>query len=139
MKVTTYGLACAASVGLALATTAPASAERARFHYVPVDERGNMVLRVDGETGGLGDRLSWFSTVRDPDNRPPRPNWLVTFRHPCTGRTVIVPLRLPEGTPNMGYGPNRVVYNYGSYTVSIQFLADGSVYVFYNAGFFRAL
>src|SRR5262245_29660994 len=136
MRTATFAPVCLVSALALLVTVAPAAAERARFHYVPVDDRGNMVLRLDGPTGGLGDRFSWFNTVREPDNRAPRPNQMVTFRHPSTARPVIVPLRLPEGTPNVGYGPSRVVYNYGSYTVAIHFLADGSVYVIYNAGFF---
>ena len=122
-----------------MATTGVASAQRARFHYVPVDACGNLILRADGPCCSFGERFAWFSTVREPDNRPPRPNQLITFRHPAKCRPVIVPLSLPEGTPNMSYGPDRVTYNYGSYTVTVQFANDGSVFVVYNAGFFRSL
>jgi hypothetical protein len=34
----------------------------------------------------------------------------------------------------MAYRTNRVVYNYGSYTVEVQFLPDGSANVVYNSG-----
>jgi hypothetical protein len=50
-----------------------------------------------------------------------------------------VPLALPEGTPNMEYRTNRILYNYGSYSVAVHFLADGSVDVVYDSGFFRKL
>ena len=50
---------------------------------------------------------------------------------------VTVPVALPQGTPNIEYLARRVVYNYGSYTVSVLFLADGSVDVIYNSGFAR--
>jgi hypothetical protein len=63
----------------------------------------------------------------------------VTFGHPCTGQTVVVPLALPDSTPQMEYRPNRVIYNYGSYTVEVHFLANGLVDVIYNSGLFRAL
>ena len=70
---------------------------------------------------------------------PPRPTCLLTYRHPCTGQAVTVPLALPEGTPTIQYKLRQVVYNYGSYAVEVHFLPDGSVAVVYNSGLFRAL
>jgi hypothetical protein len=64
---------------------------------------------------------------------------MVTFRHPCTGLTVVAPLALPDSTPRMEYRTNRVIYNYGSYTVEVHFLPDGRVDVIYNSGLFREL
>jgi hypothetical protein len=38
----------------------------------------------------------------------------------------------------MEYRTRRVIYNYGSDTVEVHFLPDGSVDVIYNSGLFRA-
>jgi hypothetical protein len=50
---------------------------------------------------------------------------------------VTVPLCLPEGTPRVEHVRDRIVYNYGSYTVEVRFLPDGSVDVLYSSGLFR--
>jgi hypothetical protein len=63
---------------------------------------------------------------------------MVTFCHPYTHSNVAVPLALPEGTPNILHGPDRITFNYGSYAVRVRFLADGSVDVVYDSGFLRA-
>jgi hypothetical protein len=63
---------------------------------------------------------------------------MVTFRHPCTGRSLVLPLALPRDTPQMEYRTNRTIYNYGSYTVEVSFLADGTADVIYNNGLLRA-
>jgi hypothetical protein len=109
-----------------------------RFHYVPVDACGNATLQPSG-LGGVGEKVQWLGFVRKPSNNQPRPTHLVTFRHPYTGRLITVPLALPEGTPRMEYRSNRVVYNYGSYTVEAHFHSDGSVDVIYNSGLLRDL
>jgi hypothetical protein len=59
--------------------------------------------------------------------------------HPCTGQAVSVPLALPCDTPVIQHVRNSTVYNYGSYTVEVRFLADGSVDVIYNSGLLRAV
>jgi hypothetical protein len=46
---------------------------------------------------------------------------------------------LPEGTPRIEHVWRRIVYNYGSYTVAVLFLPDGSVDVIYNSGLLRGL
>jgi hypothetical protein len=75
-----------------------------------------------------------------PYNCEPKPNCQKTFRHPCTGQCLNVPLRLPlDSTPNIEHRRDRVIYNYGSYTVEIDFLPDGSVNVIYNSGLMRAV
>jgi len=119
--------------------TAPATANAARmqFHYAATDGCGTMSLKPAGAAGAPGERLSFFGTVRDPVCSPPRATHVVSFQHPYTGRTVIVPLSLPEDTPRMEYRAARVIYNYGSYTVEVHFLADGSVNVVYNSGLLR--
>ena len=52
--------------------------------------------------------------------------------------SITVPLALPDSTPRMEYVRDRVVYNYGDYTVEVQFLPDGSADVFYDSGLLRA-
>ncbi len=64
---------------------------------------------------------------------------MVTFRHPYTGRNVTLPLTLPEGTPRLEHLADRIVYNYGEYTVEARFFRDGSVETVYNSGFLRPL
>ena len=56
------------------------------------------------------------------------------------GRNVTVPIRMPEGQPRLEHRADRIVYNYGDYTIEARFLTDGSVDVVYNTGTFgRAL
>ena len=119
---------------LAAAQAAPAA--WVRYHYGPVDGCGTMGLQPDA-WGTAGERISWFGAARTADSNPPRPSYLLTFRHPYTGRTVTVPVGLPEGTPRIEYRTDWVVYNYGSYAVEIHFLSDGTVDVVYNGGLFR--
>jgi hypothetical protein len=129
-----------AALGLCLASAGPAGAAVGRFHYVTPPGGGNVLVPTAGPGGTSGVVSNWFGSVCQPACTPPRPNVLVTFPHPCTGRCVVVPLALPRGTPNIEHrGSTRVIYNYGSYTVEVQFLADGSVDVIYNSGFFRDL
>ncbi len=110
----------------------PAAAARTRF-LLAADPGDSGYLRVP--VAGERLTLTGWKPYACP---PPRATQLVSFRHPCTGRTVSVPLALPESTPRMGYTRDRVTYNYGSDTVEVQFLPDGSAYVFYDSGLFRA-
>ncbi|MBY0527514.1 MAG: hypothetical protein K2R98_29225 [Gemmataceae bacterium] len=112
-----------------------ASAAIVRYHYVPAGP-GPMTL-APGPTGAPGELINIRG--RQPYNCPPRPTCLVTFKHCFTGALVVVPLALPEGTPQMMHRGNRTIYNYGSYTVTVQFLEDGSVDVIYNSGLFREI
>jgi hypothetical protein len=121
--------------GLLLATPRPAAAERVRFHFVPAAQGPATTL----QPAGTGERVSWFGTVREPYNSPQRPTHVVTFRHAYSGQLVSVPMTLPEGTPRIEYRANRIIYNYGSYTVQAVFLQDGSVDVVYDSGFLRPL
>ncbi len=113
-----------------------AEAAVVRFHYVPCDSRANTTMRP---SCGVGESTRWFGTVREPCSGPLRPTHVVTFRHPYTGQNVSVPLALPEGTPIIMHGPDRITFNYGSYAVRLRFLPDGSVDVAYDSGFLRAL
>ena len=113
-----------------------AEAAAVRFHYVPApaDSCGTIAMRptCDGES------MRWFGTVREPCNGRFQPTHIVTFHHPHTGQNISIPLALPEGTPTIMHGPDRVTFNYGSYAVRVRFLPDGSVDVIYDSGFLRA-
>lgn len=74
-----------------------------------------------------------------PYGRVFRPNQFVTFRHPYNSRHVTLPLTLPAATPRLEYRSDRIVYNYGSYTVEVRFFPDGSADTVYNSGLFRPL
>jgi hypothetical protein len=113
----------------------PASAARVRFHYAPLDVNGNTTLRPADY--GVGERVSYFGTVRAPINNQPRPTHLVTFRHPYSGRDIALPISFPYGTPRIEHVRDRLIYNYGSDTIEIRFLPDGSADVIYDSGLFR--
>jgi hypothetical protein len=87
---------------------------------------------------GAGESVRWFGRVREPYHCPLCPTCVRTFHHPCTGQTVAIPLALPEGTPTILHGPDRITFNYGSYAIRVLFLQDGSVDVVYSSGFLRA-
>jgi hypothetical protein len=136
---TRHGLSRAALAALMLVACAgTASAARARFHYGSADGCGVLSLKPDGPCNAPGEYISLFGTPRNA-SAAPRPNVYLTFQHPCTGRRVTVPVSLPEGTPVIQYRYRRVIYNYGSYSVEVAFLPDGSVDVIYNSGPLRAL
>jgi hypothetical protein len=131
-----HGLARVATAALFMfLASGTARAAVARFHYVPASNGGAMILQP-ATAPQAGPLLGLF---RASDAPAPRPNQVITFRQPFTGGPVSVPLRLAEGTPNVEYRTNRIVYNYGSYAIEVQFLEDGSVDVIYNSGLFRAL
>jgi hypothetical protein len=107
------------------------------FHYVPgsADSCGTTAMKPTCE----GESMRWFGTLRQPCDGHLRPTCLVTFCHVYTGRNISVPLALPEGTPTIMHGPDRVTFNYGSYAVRVRFFPDGSVDVIYDSGFLRPL
>jgi hypothetical protein len=86
---------------------------------------------------GAEHRTWWGQAAAAPGT--PRPTHVVTYRHPYTGQNVSVPMTLPESTPRIVHATDRIVYDYGSYTVTSRFLPDGSVDVIYNSGLFRPL
>jgi hypothetical protein len=122
-------------VGLFSFSGGMAGAAVVRYHYLPAGSNGTITLQPAND--GAGERVRWFGTVREPYRGALRPTHVVTFRHPYTGRNVSVPLTLPEGTPNIQHTPNRITFNYGSYTVGALFLSDGSVDIIYNSGLLR--
>jgi hypothetical protein len=124
---------------LAGAHVAPIEAEQVRFRFVPIDACGTTSQVPAGPNGALGEQLTGFGMRPQPFQRTFRPNQIVTFRHPYTGRNITVPLTLPEGTPRLQTLADRIVYNYGSYMVEARFMPDGSVEIVYNSGFLRPL
>ena len=124
----------ALAIGLGLMTCVPAQAEVVRYRYVPVDASGALAPEPAGA------RASWYAGPAQPVIGRPRPNYLVTLRHPYTGRNVTVPLALPENsTPLIVHRRGDVIYNYGSHTVTVSFHPDGSVETIYNSGVLRPL
>src|SRR5262249_45232162 len=106
-------------------------------HYVPAGP--GACYRLDDSRGAPGERLTWRAAWEPFDCPPERPTANVTFRHPCTGQPITLPLHLPtDSTPRMEYRPNRVVYDYGTGSVEVFFQPDGTAYVIYNGGLFRA-
>lgn len=117
-----------------------APAEQVRFRYVPIDAQGTTSPVAIGPQGAVGERLLWVGGIPQPFTTQFRPTHLVSFQHPYSNQLIIVPMTFPEGsTPSLMYRGERVIYNYGSYTVSAVFQTDGSVEVIYNSGFFRPL
>jgi hypothetical protein len=114
--------------GLAFANHADAA--RVRFHYVPAgpDEKAGVAQ------SGSGERLTLRGSWQAIDCPAPRTTQFVTFCHPDTGRRLTLPLALPEGTPQMMYRTNRVIYDYSGFTVDVHFLPDGSADVIYTTG-----
>jgi len=127
------------AVGLLLGTGGPAAADQLRLHYVPAGPGGTAALQAQGPGGPAGERTSFFGIVRESSPCPLRPNYLVTFRHAYTGQLITVPVTFPEGTPRVEYRANRIIYNYGSYTVEAVFYPDGSLDMLYSSGFLRPL
>src|SRR5262245_25974587 len=127
-----------AVLGLMLGIAPGVRAEVVRFRYVPADAAGTMTPASE-IPGAAGVRSSWYGGARQPLAAAPPPNMLVTFRHPHTGRNVIVPMILPDSTPRIEHRPGSVVFNYGSYTIETIFYADGSVETVYNSGYGRPM
>ena len=113
-----------------------ADAALLRFHYALANQQGAMVL-VPSRFGTAGERVTLVDTC--PYDPAPVPTHTVTLKHTFTGQCVIVPLRLPEGTPNIQHRSNRIMYNYGSYSVEVHFLEDGTVNVQYSTGLLRGI
>jgi hypothetical protein len=106
-----------------------------RFHYGPGDGICDGSCKPTPALNVCGERVSLFGSVREASgDRLPRPAYFITYRHPFTGQCVTVPVALPEGTPRIEHRGCRIIYNYGSYTVEVAFVPDGTVDVIYNSG-----
>jgi hypothetical protein len=116
-----------------------ASAEQLRFRFVPTDACGATAQVPIGPEGTMGELRRVLGVRPLPYPFVVRANQIVTFRHPYNGRNISVPLRMPEGQPRLEHRADRIVYNYGDYTVEARFNPDGSVDVIYNSGLLRPL
>jgi hypothetical protein len=125
------------AVLVALAAAESVHAARLRYHYSAVDERGTTMLRPINQ-GSPGERLTWSLRWEPYNCPPPRATRMVTFRHPCTDKPLVLPLHLPVDPPRMEYRTNAVIYNYGTDTIQVHFLADGTADVIYTSGLLRA-
>jgi len=126
-----------ASIGLLLSTAGISPAGQVRFHYAPVDAAGNASLRPT-PSGSAGERVRWLGAVHEPYYNQPRPTQILTFQHLYSKRPITLPLSFPAGMPRIEHVRDRIIYNYGSYSVQAHFLADGSVDVIYDSGLFRS-
>jgi hypothetical protein len=124
-----------AAIALLFLSKGGAEAAAVRYHYMPMDSQSCTSMKPACE---CGETVRWFGRVREPYNCPLRPTVVMTFHHPCTGQNVSVPLALPEDTPRILHGRDRITFDYGSYAVRVLFLPDGSVDVVYDSGFLRA-
>jgi len=128
-----------AALAVAVCSSGPVQAEKVRYHFAPADLCGSTVQTPAGKNNAIGERVSYFGFGNAPYYCPKRPTHMVTFWHPYTKRNVTVPLYLPEGTPRIGYGPSRITFDFGTYSVAAVFLPDESVDTIYDSGPFRPL
>jgi hypothetical protein len=109
-----------------VAVTGTSRADRLRIHYGP-----------NGSTGA--EYVSGFGPAT-PYQPKIRPNRIVTFIHPYTRAQIQVPIAFPpDSTPRVQHRRDRIIFNYGSYTIEVVFLPDGTVDVIYNSGFLRPI
>jgi hypothetical protein len=114
------------ALGILLILSGSVRADRIRIHYGP-----------GGATGA--EYVSRFGTSGTPYASRIRPNQVVTFVHAYTGAQVQVPIAFPiDSTPRVEHRRDRIIFNYGSSTIEVVFLPDGSVDVVYNSGFLRS-
>jgi hypothetical protein len=122
------GLGCCASAG---------QAAWLRLHYGDSGAGGALVYQPEGSASRT--TTSYFGLNVAPVPAAPRPTHIVTFRHAYTARMVSVPIAFPIGTPRLEYRTDSMVYDYGTYSITVRFVQDGSVDVVYQSGLFRAL
>ncbi|MBM3995447.1 MAG: hypothetical protein FJ303_15030 [Planctomycetes bacterium] len=116
-----------------------ASAEQVRYHFVPADACGRMTQVPAGPEGTIGELKRGLGARALPYPYGVKPNQMVTFRHPFTGRNVTVPIRMPAAVARMETRADRIIYNFADYTVEARFLPNGSVDIIYNSGVLRPL
>ena len=118
---------------LLLLEGSPVLAARVRYHFTPLDANGTTTLKP-GDVSGYEPKAPVLGIERRVPGPPPGTTFLITFWHNLSSRNITVPVTLPEGTPTIEHVRNRIIYNYGSYTVEVRFLADVSVDVIYDSG-----
>src|SRR5262249_39165606 len=95
---------------LLAATPAWAVAEQVRYRFVPVDASAKTQQVAAGPDGALGEFKRGPLARSQPYPYTVQPNQMVTFRHPFTGRNVMVPIRLPASTPRMVHRADGIIY-----------------------------
>jgi hypothetical protein len=123
--------------GVLLFLPAIGRADSVRFRFAPAD--GGLTQVPAGPDGTLGELRNGLQTTAKPYVGNFTPNRMVTFLHPYTNRNVVVPMKLPDGTPRIEHIAERIRFNYGSYYIEARFLPEGGVDVVYNSGYLRAL
>ena len=121
------------------ASPAWSDAEQVRYRFVPADACGTTRPVTVGPDGTIGELKRGLGMRPLPYPYAVRPNQMVTFRHPYSGRNVTVPMRFTDLTPRVENRADRIVYYCGDYDVEARFLPDGSVDVVYNSGVLRPL
>jgi hypothetical protein len=116
---------------LLLAITKSASAQDIHYHYVRPNGSSLAAFSPRPSYAFIRGRVYYFSPL--PQLDPPPPNTWLQFRHPFTHSYVTVPVNLPNGIPRIENHHDRVLYNYGDYSVVIHFVRDGSVDVSYKS------
>jgi len=133
----------ALSVGLvvaaALLMAGSARADSVRFRFVPTGPDGQLVQVPAGPNGALGELRTGLRATAKPYAGNYPPNRMVTFRHPYTSRNVIVPMKLPDNTPQIEHIGDRIRFGYTTYWIDVRFLPNGGVDVVYNSGLLRTL
>ena len=114
-------------------------AEQVRFRYIPIDSCGNTRQIAIGRDGAMGEKITGIGLLPKPFPNNFKPTHMVTFRHPVSGKNIIVPVTLPVGAARMEYRSDRIIYYFDEYIVEARFLQDGSAEVGYNSGFLRPL
>jgi len=137
MRRTKRNLGTLLALAALLQVAGHANAARVRYHFTPVDANGATTLRP-GDVSGYGRRLTIPGFERPMPGPPPGMTFLMTYWHPLSSRRITVPVTFPDGTPTIQHGRDWIMYDYGSYSVRIRFLADGSVDVIYDNGLLRA-
>jgi hypothetical protein len=123
------------AIGFSLCFVGSSRADLIRIHFGPADASGMVA-----PPPATAEYVSRFGTLTTPIQPKIRPTHISKFIHPYTGRQVQVPITFPpDSTPLILYRNNRIIFNYGTYTIEVVFLPDGSVDVVYNSGFLRPI
>ncbi len=135
-----FARSCAVLVAAVFAAFPPfAAGDTLRLRFAPAPPDGRLLSVAIGPGGTVGELTTGVGGTPKPFPGPWTANRLVTFRHPYSGKDVVVPMKLPDNTPRVEHIGDRVRLNYGSYYVEARFLPDGAVDVVYNSGFLRPL
>ena len=144
LKILRWLLAPVLALAVTLSTSLPGQASQLRYHpWCPGrccgKQQGGARLLNRAAGPVPASECGFIGLIHEPAVTQPRPTHLVTFKHSYSGRNITVPLALQPGTPRMATNRESVSYNYGSESVEVQFLKDGSVDVVYSSGLLRRI